>query len=286
MFLRETKLYDDPVHYSRALAMQAEMMSRHGQFELSIQTTIELREIYEVENHSKQILDAYGTDRSAQCIAQSALWNWQLGHINEAEQICDFVLDALMPEMDPQNVNNMFQLLYPVVWVMKSTGRELEAAKVFDEFVVQNFLKRLDERGLTYDRPMHMPIMALLDMAGTDCKTDRLEEYLQWLLIEKNGLFGSELNFIMGSVGRTADSITAEMCLLLAENEPERVERNFLIRKGFELARDAVELTKEKEDSVGMVLAHTQIKPIFEKLDVLHSRLPAERRSRRLSCRW
>jgi tetratricopeptide (TPR) repeat protein len=286
MFLRETKLFNDPIHYSRALAMQAEMLARHGKFELALEATKELRDIYVVDDFTDLLSLAYGSDRSGQCIAQSALWNDYLGNAEEALEICDYVIEDLLPTMDPQNVHNSFHMLYPIIWVMKKQGRALEARKVFGEFVVDNFKTRLDDRGLTSDRPLHTPIMALLDMVGTQCRTDRLEEYAEWALVEKNGMFGSELNFIMASGGRSADSITAEMCLLLAHHTADHTEKTFFIRKGYEVARDAIELTKEKDESLGMILAFEQVKPIFEELEEMHSHLPPERRSRRLSCRW
>lgn len=285
MFLRETKLYND-FHFSRALAMQAEMLGRHGDFKLALQTVTEMEELYHVEEHSYQICEAYGSDRSGQCIAQSALWNCCLGNIQQGLRVCDRVLHDLLPHMDPQNVSNYFQMLYPLIWVMKDHGRALEVKEAFDEYVVKNYLTKLDERGLTSDRPLHMPIAALLDLIGSSCQTHDLQTYIDWAMVEKNGLFGSELNFTMGSCGRTADSITAEICLLLARHLSDRSETSFLIRKGFELARDAMELTKEKEESKGMLVAYMQVKPIFTELDKMHSALPAERQSRRISCRW
>jgi hypothetical protein len=74
--------------------------------------------------------------------------------------------------------------------------------------------------------------------------------------------------------------------LLLARHLSDRSEKTFLIRKGFELARDAMELTKEKEESKGMLVAYMQVKPIFAELEEMHGALPPERQSRRLSCRW
>jgi len=285
MFLRETKLYNDPIHYSRALAMHAEMLSRHGKFDLALETTSDLRALYNVDEYSATTASSYGSDRSGQCIAQSALWHEHLNNHEEALNVCDYVLKELLPKMDPQNVYNSFLMLYPIIWVMKKHGRALQAREAFGEFVVHNFKTRLDDRGLTSDRPLHTPIMALLDMVGTNCETGKLEEYAEWALVEKNGLFGSELNFLMGCSGRTADSITAEMCLLLAHHTTGRVEKSFFVRKGYEVARDAMELTREKEESHGMILAYAQVKPIFDELEEMHSQLP-DGRSGRLSCRW
>jgi hypothetical protein len=285
MFLRETKLYND-FHFSRALAMQAEMLARHGKFDIALQTVQDMQALYHVDEHTHQISLAYGSDRCGQCIAQSALWKYSLGQITDALDICGHVIQDLIPHMDHQNVSNYFQMLYPLIWVMKDNGRALDAMEAFDKHVVKKSLKKLDERGVTSDRPLHMPIMALLDMIATSCTTEKLQSYIDWVSVEKNGLFGSELNFTMGSCGRTADSITAEMCLILSHHMEDECERALFIQKGFELARDAIELTKVKEDSKGMIVANIQVMPIFEELEVMHRALPPEGWSRRLSCRW
>jgi hypothetical protein len=143
MFLRETKLYND-FHFSRALAMQAEMLGRHGDFKLALQTVAEMEELYHVEEHSDQICEAYGSDRSGQCISQSALWNYCLGNIQQGLGICDHVLHDLLPHMDPQNVSNYFQMLYPLFWVMKDHGRALEVKEALNEYVVKNYLTKLE----------------------------------------------------------------------------------------------------------------------------------------------
>lgn len=271
MFMKETQCRNDPVHYSIALAMRAEMLVRHGGIEPALETVRDLTGMYNVELHSNRIATAYGSDRAGQCISQSALWNQCLGRHEQALGTCDFVINELLPHMDPQNVYNSFHMLYPIIWVMKDSGRAPEALEAFNRIVVHNFTTRLDARGLTSDRPLHTPIIALLDMVGTNCETDRLDEYAEWALVEQNGLFGSELNLIMGSAGRTADSLTAEICLLLAGHTSDSAEKSFFIRKGYEVARDAMALTRATERSSGMVVAFSQVEPIFVQLERLYS---------------
>lgn len=275
MFLKETESYGDPVHFSQALAMKAEMFGRHGNFDLAVDVTNEMRGKYIVEEHSHLISHTYGSDRSGQCIAQSALWYLQLGQVESALQVCSYVVEELLPKMDPQNVGNSFLILYPVIWVMKDHGRANEARAAFEKHVLQTFAKRLDERGLTSDRPLHHPIKYLLDLHSSDGATEFLRDYLDWAIVDKHGLFGAELNYTMGSAGRTADTITAELCLLLAKHRStNQYERAHLICKGFEVAREALNLTAEKNESRGMIVAYSQIKPIYDELEALHNDLP------------
>lgn len=271
MFLRETSLYKDSIHYARALSMQTEMFAKHGDFKIALETAQKLCEIYDVEEHTALISKTYGSDRCGQCISQIALWSEQLHNTEGAMDICDFVVDDLLPKMDPQNVQNLFHVLYPIIGVMKNHGRAIEASEIFEKYVIENFQERYAiHHGLTSDKPLHMPIMALLDIIGTDCKTSRLTEYSKWMLVEPNGLFDAELNFITGGLGRTADSLTAEICLLLAQHSTDRGEKSFLIRKGFKVARSAIEVTRQREDSHGLIVAYTQVKPIYEALEKLY----------------
>lgn len=284
MFLKETESYGDVVHYTQALAMKAEMLARHGEFELAMEIVDELQQKYNVQDHSHRLTDTYGSDHSGQTIAQSAQWHVQLHEHEKALCVCDSVVDDLLPNMDQQNVMNSFMMLYPIIWVMKDHGKALEARQLFERWVVQASADRLDERGITNDKPLHQPILMLLDMFGTNCQTDRLREYADWAAVDTNGLFGSELNFTMGSAGRTADTITAEICLMLVKHpSTDAIRRVAYICKGYELALDAVELTCECPDSKGMIVAYSQIQPIYAELDRLHSKLPPDRRTRRLS---
>ena len=68
MFMRETQCRNDPVHYSIALAMQAEMLVRHNLIEHALDIVEDLKDIYNVELHSNRIASAYGSDRAGQCI--------------------------------------------------------------------------------------------------------------------------------------------------------------------------------------------------------------------------
>ena len=195
--MKETQCRNDPVHYFIALAMQAEMLVRHDLIKRAVEIMEDLKGIYNVELHSNRIASAYGSDRAGQCISQSALLNECLGRHDQALVTCDHVINDLLPHMDPQNVYNSFHILYSIIWVMKDSGRAREALEAFDRFVVYNFTTRLDARGLTSDRPLHAPIMALLDMVGTNCETDRLDEYAEWaldFLITPGELQGSDFD--------------------------------------------------------------------------------------------
>jgi hypothetical protein len=254
---------------------------------LAVDAVDHLQEVYNVKEHTSVISQTYGGDRSAQCIAQSALWLMHIGHTDEALQICDMVLDELLPQMQPRDTYCSFLLLYPILWVLKDNGMALRARNVFDEYVVKRSSKVLDERAVTPDKPLHMPILALLDMFGTSCTTGKIETYSEWVLVDRNGRFCTELNLYLGSLGRAADSVTAEICLLLARRSTDQDQKNELVKKGFELASETLGLISGEEGgsiATGMDIAYAQIKPIYDELDDLHSLLPRDEVVRRGSC--
>ena len=114
--------------------MRAEMFVRHGGIERALETVHDLTGMYNVELHSNRIATAYGSDRAGQCISQSALWNQCLGRHEQALGTCDFVINELLPYMDPQNVYNSFHMLYPIVWVMKDSGTGTRSIRRFQSF--------------------------------------------------------------------------------------------------------------------------------------------------------
>lgn len=287
MFVRETKLFNNQIHIVRALAMQAEMLGGHRKFEAALQTCEQLRSIFNVKEHSGHMVDAYGIDHGCECIAQSATWKMRLGNVDESVETCNYVINELMPQMDTRNVQNTFFVLYPLLWVLKDAGMAQLALETFDRVILQAFTKfTLEGGGETPDHVTHKPILVLLELSATDCYTEHIGDYLDWAVDDANGQFDTELNAYTGSLGRSADSITAEICLLLAQKgqcDQQVLEK--LVSKGFDLARASLKLTRAKEDTRGMINAFLQVRPVYENLEVLREKLLSPNwRIRRTSC--
>lgn len=123
-FVKETKLHGDPVHYIRALAMQGETKARLGKYQEALASFEQLKDSYIPEEHSEGISSAYGTDRSAQCYSQSALWHLMLGNVDDALRMCEYVIEELLPKMDPKNVLNSCELILPLIRILKNCGQE------------------------------------------------------------------------------------------------------------------------------------------------------------------
>ena len=261
-FVKETRLHGDPIHFAGALAMQTEMFGRLRKFKKAVQSFERLDSFYIAEDHSEDICKAYGSDRAAQCFSLTASWQKHLGNTTEAMALCDRVTKQLLPKMDGRNVHNSFLILYPTIWLLKDDGRALEAKTLFERYIVQPFERYFGPGGTTSYLPLYEPILMLLELAGgapEDVRTDCLD----WALVEDNLQFGAVLNNDMGTHGRCGDTISAEICLILAKdhygNPDEAVQ---LIQSGLNVAMKNLSFTQKRS----MYLARDQSLLVYKQL--------------------
>jgi hypothetical protein len=278
-FVAETKLHGDPVHYTRALAMQADMYGRLRDFPAAFEAFEELKRHYDAEKHSNAICNAYGSDRSAQCFGISLLWHMQLGDMKAAEETCWYIFEHLMPKMELRNVHNSAIMIYPTIWVMKDLGRCTEVLEMFVKYVVEPFDEFLGEGAFTFCLPVYDPVMMLLDLCeheeNDEC--ENFDDFLAWGLDEENLRFGTVINNSLGGFGRDCNSIASEICLQLAkrtELDDNRYSgmRAQLVSNGLVIARESMEYTTDKQ----MYAAQLQVKPVLEALETLADGLNLE----------
>jgi hypothetical protein len=257
-------------HYLRSLAMKTELLALRGEYDNSLQKCNELRDVYNARKYSSLLSRTYGQDHCCQCIAQSALWSFHLQREDEASDTCDFVINTLLPSVDPRNVGHFFLMLYPVILVMKNLNRAKEARDVFEEYVVRKSDALLGKEGKSPDRTVHQAILILLDLAKEDCSVDEIQACANWALAEDSGIFSDALDLFTGSAGRTARSITAEICLRLSESEHVgSLWKPQLFQKGFESAKQSRALIGT---AVAMSHALLVLEPIHEKFQAMNKR--------------
>jgi hypothetical protein len=260
-FVYETRVHGDPVHYTRALAMQGEMYGRLGQYKKALEKHTQLAEIYNAEEHSAQICEFYGCDRVAQSFGLSALWYAQTGDITKALDTCWYVLNELFPEMDRRNVHNSCLLIYPVLWILKDNNFALDARDHFIRWVVEPFDEYFGDGRSTFCLPVFDPIMMVLDLVGNP-EVENIPDYLDWATTEDNLRYGTVINCTLGSYGHCADSITAEICLILANHTQIREEKSFLIGNALEILNEVISLTDVKK----MFIAGARCRELHAKL--------------------
>jgi len=263
-FVRETKLHGDPVHYTRALAMQGEVKARLGKYEEALAAFDKLKASYVPEEHSEAVSSAYGTDRSAQCYSQSALWYLMLGNEDEALRMCEYVIDVLLPKMDPKNVLNSCELILPLIRILKNRGQEKRMRKLFDEQVVQNFHRHFGKDGVTPCLPVFRPLLLLLDVCSKEEDCPDLMDGVEWLVSdEENGVPPDFMDSVYTKIFWSPNSMVAELCFRLAKRVSSQQDKAVLIEKALRLSRKADRKMKDVEGNVKYQIAYEMHEPIY-----------------------
>lgn len=260
-FVYETRLHGDPVHYTRALAMQAEMYGRLGQYEKALEIQDVVAQVYNAEEHSADISESYGSDRCAQSFSMAALWHVEMGNVDKAMETCWYVINDLFPKMEPRNVHNSCGIIYPLLWIMKDNGYALEARDNFISLVVDPFDEYFGGGRSTFFLPVYDPIMMLLDLAGSQ-DVEQFDDYVEWAIIEDNLRYGTVMNCSFGNMAYCADTISAEICFLLAERLNDGEQKRRLISSGLDIANEILSLTEAKR----MLVARRVAKELHTKL--------------------
>jgi len=265
-FVTQAELNGDPIHYTRALAMQGETYGRLGEYDKAFAVQRKLESMYDPDKHHCSVCKAYGSDRSAQSFSHSTRWKMAVGDPCGALETCRYIIEVLMPKMEERNVHNSCVMLWPVLWVMKDMGLALEARDHFDTFVVQAFNKHFGEGGSTWALPAYKPTLMLLHLAGHQddehvLDQDKFAEYTAWAVDLKNMEFSSGINGGMAAFSRDLDSIAAEICLLLAkQTKSDDAVKQTLIHNGLALAERSLDGCRKK------IAAFGQIRPVYEEL--------------------
>jgi hypothetical protein len=220
-FVEEAEAHKDQIHHLQALAMEAEILGRNGEFDKALEAVIDLRKQYIAATHSSQLVEFYGEDYCIQCLAQSATWHMQLSEFTKALEVCEYVIAELQSVAE----THCFLAVYPLLWVLKDmNGQEKRALSLCKEYlpIRENKSDMMDESVHGEDGPLsrvgsvdlgtfspfrclHKPITMLLDLTVGVTEDAPLEEYITWALDPKKSEFDKFFNHYTASVGRNAD---------------------------------------------------------------------------------
>eukprot|EP00797_Seminavis_robusta_P022824 Sro368_g127930.2 (2147) ;mRNA; r:15598-22595 len=237
-FVEEAEAHKNPIHQLQALAMEAEVFGRAGECDKALEACQELRNLYNVATHSSQLIDFYGDDYCAQCIAQSASWHFQLSQNGKAR------------EDSPGQAGRALSLCREFLPVKDSSkvkcagSADSEDADEEEEGGIDSQQSEEEvENSFSPFRLLHKPITILMDLSSRTVEDDTAVEYANWALNSKCE-FDKAFNMYTGSIGRTADSITAEICLYLATYEAAASFKSGLMSKASSIVTSSMKLTK------------------------------------------
>ncbi|KAL3763332.1 hypothetical protein ACHAW5_010999 [Stephanodiscus triporus] len=267
-FVEQARLNGDPIHYGRALAMEAETLGRLGNFEQALEVVERIKPIYNIETQHEAICKAYGSDRVAQAFSHSVNFNNALGRTQAALDTCNYIMEEILPKSDPKNVHNSFCLLYSVIITLKENGLSLQAQQVFQERIVAPFEKYFGPGGSTYSKPMFKPILVLLELQmKEDYDSAKIEEYTAWALDEDN--FENKmatLESAWAAFSASPIALHSEICFILGKMQHDDVERrNCLIQKAITLMEKSVAVTAPFAYSNGYAKKKLQVMKSFAR---------------------
>jgi hypothetical protein len=126
----------DPIHLSRALAMEAGFFAQQGNFDVALEVQRRLMNVYVGKDHSHRLAKRYEKDFAMETTSQSVIWFFLVGKKDEAIQRAIFVIQNHLPLQDPHDVDSIMALLLPAILVFKLTGRGKDAMYILGRYVV------------------------------------------------------------------------------------------------------------------------------------------------------
>ena len=280
-FVRESKLQGDPVHYTRALAMHCEVKARLGKYKVALESFHTLKEIYDPEDHSEKISEAYGTDRSAQAFSQCALWHMEMGNTEMALEACNYVLNEIMFLMDPKNVLNMCDMMLPIIRIYKPRGEAKRMRDLFQKYVIQNHEKHFVKHEKSSPcSPVFKPLMMLLDICHDPDSFPDFEDAVEWLMQQENGIVPDFLDSIYTKLCWSPHSMSAELCLIVAKRlvaqHGDASDTESIVLKGIHLCGKTEKKVKDKDGHVILPISNAMHQPVYEELKELAQTLKIE----------
>lgn len=267
-FVEETRLHGDPVHYSRSLAMQGEFFCRQGKYAEALECHEKLKRVYNVKKHSALVAAAYNSDRSAQNFAVTANCLYRLGRVKDALQLCNKIINDMMPQMDLKNIHNSAIMMFPLLWILKNERMSKKAANAFDKYVIDPFYLHYGKNGKTFTLSLFKPIKVLLSISmfleGHIKKLDA--NFFSWALEETSFPLNYSFNKSAASFGRCGASIGSEICLILSKQTDDVDMKIQLVRRGWDLVQEAMKIAVVCGEHQ---TAYIDTKPIYDELNEL-----------------
>ena len=290
-FLKETRSHGRLIHHIFALYLQMQFYSKQNQLQKAIAVHSVIKQLYKPEMHSALLRKVYDMDAGAISFCISSHLQMVLGDNRQAIRNCRNIVRDLIPRVETDFMQS-FSMMYSLVFVLNENGYSAEARGFFEKVVVLPFGNQVHETEEKFSLlTIYEPLVILLNLSVRgDLSGSKLDEYRQWALNERNLVFESPVNTKLGQLGRCADSVGAEICLLVAAHMAECPDRKIIIHNGmsfivclvecFVLHSDTVSFISSKGTRIalkaavfnkrnGLTVAHKQVHCIASKLKVL-----------------
>ena len=262
-FLEETRGHGRLIHHIHALYLQFQLHAKVGAIEKALAVHSVIKRLYKVENHSKGLQNVYGMDSGALSFSFGTYWRFILGKHKQALKQCRSFLKDVLPKVNT-DFKQSFSMMYPLTLTLMGNGYSSEARAFFEKIVIRVYGQ--PRSGLFYLAAIYRPLLILFDLTGKKrVKREYLAAYLKWATDIDNCHFGEQLNTHLARLGRCGDSISAEICTMIAASVPEGKIRDFMLTQGKTLADEAMAFCQKHRFKI----AQEQVRMVHGKLKVL-----------------
>ena len=243
-FVEQTRLNGDPIHYGRALAMEAETLGRLGHFEQALEVMEKIKSIYNIDTQHEAICKAYGSDRVAQAFSHSVNYSNALQRTKAALDTCNYILDEIIPKSDPKNIHNMVCLLYTVLITLAEKGFARKARDVFQARVLDPFEEYFGQGGSTFSKPLFKPILVWLELESNG-ESAKIDEYTAWALDGENfeDKVTVSLENAWAAFSASPIALHSNICFVLGRRHRDPEIKRRLIQKAISLMERSIAST-------------------------------------------
>jgi hypothetical protein len=204
----------------------------------------------------------------------AVMWCLEVGNKKRSIELCNFVIEHLLPNIDIRNVHNSLVLLWPLYLVLKERGETKKMSVLLDTYMFKPFDEYFGDGRTTVFLSIYKPVGMLIELGG-DGEINGFCEKVEWILSEGTGIFKGTgifsgfLDSAIGNYGLTCSQVVAEICLYLAKRVSELETKCKLIAKGTVLARLTDKRCKGEDDLSRLPFAFERCQPMLEELEMM-----------------
>jgi hypothetical protein len=255
-FIEETRKHGRLIHHIYALYLQMQFYAAQDELDKAVAVQSLIKRIYKPDRHCGGLRNVYGCDAGALSFSLAAFYDLCKGNTRQALRSCRQVLKELLPKVK-SDYHQAFGTMYPLVIVLKETGFSAEARAFFEKAVIAPF-------GDHHNIFECLSVLFTLTGKG-QVSEDKITEFAAWATKRENLVHGERVCMVTGRLGRCANTISAEICWLLASSMKAGVPRTTLIEYSKQLASHAALFNRKH----GFTLARKQSQAILSKLRML-----------------
>eukprot|EP00985_Skeletonema_marinoi_P013054 scaffold6441_cov128-Skeletonema_marinoi.AAC.1 len=250
-------------------------MRRQGKYEDALSVIDDMKSIYNPHLHSRVLMKEYVTDHCVEIIAASTFWLHHYGRNDEALQLCDQVVDTMLPEIEAIDLVTKSTILTPICRTLakqRQSGAAKKALELYRTHVSDPVALAGGKVHPSSSMSMCVSIMIILKCCSSGGEVyDDLSTDIAHMLNRKDPVFFETT--CLAYFDAAWSTMCAEACLCLAKitgcNSQD--ESSALIKEGLKcLEASAKTLKMKKEDgTIVNSIAHSYYSQILSELENL-----------------